>query len=212
MPRHSVALEPIPAICSEWQRCVLLPSKYNTQLLLIYHLTAAPRPFVFAPPPCADAGAPNHTQPTPPAFHQPSFHPNPANTPSPLSSQAGLHSALSPPLPSSLLQLVSTGSNGVATLRMTPPHVRNGRATRAAMPETDLRIPNIPVKLEDGMTTAPKSDSWREIVRHWNEGAPQHGLFTPLKDWPHKHYNGANRRFNQKYSQRKTIATEFLDE
>lgn len=80
------------------------------------------------------------------------------------------------------------------------------------MPETGLCIPNIPVLLKDGVTTMPKSESWREIVRHWNEGAPQLNLVTPLKDWPHKHYNGANRWFNQKYSQCKTIATEFLTE
>lgn len=80
------------------------------------------------------------------------------------------------------------------------------------MPETGLCIPNIPVLLKDGVTTMPKSESWREIVRHWNEGAPQLNLVTPLKDWPHKHYNRANRWFNQKYSQCKTIATEFLTE
>jgi len=80
------------------------------------------------------------------------------------------------------------------------------------MPETGLCIPNIPVLLKDGVTMTPKSQSWREIVHHWNEGAPRLGLITPLKDWPHKHYNGANRRFNQKYLQRKAIAMEFLDE
>ena len=80
------------------------------------------------------------------------------------------------------------------------------------MPEMGLDIPNVPVKLEDGVTTAPKSESWQEIVHHWNEGTPWLSLVTPLKDWPHKYYNGANRQFNQKYCKCKTIATEFLDE
>ncbi|KIM51924.1 hypothetical protein SCLCIDRAFT_33056 [Scleroderma citrinum Foug A] len=70
----------------------------------------------------------------------------------------------------------------------------------------------MPIPLEDGVTMSPKSESWRVIVSHWTEGAPQLGLPTPLKDWPHKHYNGANQRFNQKYLQCKMIATEFLNE
>ena len=185
-----------------------LPSKSNGCHNPIHHPTAVPQPFSFAPPPSADT--PNRAQP-------PSFHPNPATNhdhPSLLSSQAGQHSAPLPPPPPSLplSWLVSTGPNGVATLNTTPPHMRNGRAARAAMPETGLRIPNVPIPLEDGVTMSPKSESWRVIMSHWTEGAPQLGLPTPLKDWPHKHYNGANRRFNQKYLQRKMIATEFLNE
>lgn len=80
------------------------------------------------------------------------------------------------------------------------------------MPETGLRIPNMPIPLEDGVTMSPKSESWRVIMSHWTEDAPQLGLPTPLKDWPHKHYNGANQRFNQKYLQHKMIVMEFLNE
>jgi len=50
------------------------------------------------------------------------------------------------------------------------------------MPETGLVIPKVPVLLEDGVTCMPKQESWWEIMRHWNKGAPRLKLFTPLKD------------------------------
>ncbi|KAI5985968.1 hypothetical protein EDD15DRAFT_2200347 [Pisolithus albus] len=75
-----------------------------------------------------------------------------------------------------------------------------------------LLIPNVPVLHADGART-PKSDSWRDIVRHWTEGEPRLGLHTPLKDWPHHYYNGRyGRAFNMKHYQQRVVATEFLDE
>ncbi|KAI6111260.1 hypothetical protein F5141DRAFT_1274775 [Pisolithus sp. B1] len=75
-----------------------------------------------------------------------------------------------------------------------------------------LLIPNVPVLRADG-TCTPKSDSWRDIVRHWTEGEPRLGLHVPLKDWPHHYYNGPyGRQFNTKHYQRSVVATEFLDE
>ncbi|KIN97880.1 hypothetical protein M404DRAFT_100511, partial [Pisolithus tinctorius Marx 270] len=73
-------------------------------------------------------------------------------------------------------------------------------------------IPDVPVLHPDGTQTS-KSDSWRDIVRHWTEGEPRLGLHISLKDWPYHYYNGkSGRQFNTKYSQRRVIATEFLDE
>ncbi|KAI6019428.1 hypothetical protein BKA83DRAFT_4495450 [Pisolithus microcarpus] len=75
-----------------------------------------------------------------------------------------------------------------------------------------LLIPNVPVLHADG-TRTPKSDSWKDIVRHWTEGEPRLGLVLPLKDWPHHYHNGPlGRQFNTKYYQRSVIASEFLDE
>ncbi|KAI6095655.1 hypothetical protein EDD16DRAFT_1719009 [Pisolithus croceorrhizus] len=75
-----------------------------------------------------------------------------------------------------------------------------------------LLIPNVPVLHADG-TRTPKSDSWRDIVRHWTEGEPRLGLHIPLRDWPHHYYNGPyGRQFNTKHYQRSVVATEFLDE
>ncbi|KIK12223.1 hypothetical protein PISMIDRAFT_18893 [Pisolithus microcarpus 441] len=75
-----------------------------------------------------------------------------------------------------------------------------------------LLIPNVPVLHVDG-TRTPKSDSWRDIVRHWTEGEPRLGLHIPLKDWPHHYYNGRyGRQFNTKHYQRSVVATEFLNE
>lgn len=85
-------------------------------------------------------------------------------------------------------------------------------STRKSNLPPGLLIPNVPVLHADG-TRMPKSDSWRDIVRHWTEGEPRLGLRTPLKDWPHHYYNGRyGRPFNMKHYQRSVIATEFLDE
>jgi len=74
-----------------------------------------------------------------------------------------------------------------------------------------LVIPRIPVKLQNGGKT-PRSESWREIVRHWTVGEPRLRLFVPLKDWPHSYYNGRHgRKFNTLYYQRGVIAKEFLE-
>ncbi|KIK22932.1 hypothetical protein PISMIDRAFT_101590 [Pisolithus microcarpus 441] len=75
-----------------------------------------------------------------------------------------------------------------------------------------LLIPNVPVLHADG-TRTPKSDSWKDIVRHWTEGEPRLGLVLPLKDWPHHYHNGPlGRQFNTKYYQRSVITSEFLNE
>ncbi|KAI6001851.1 hypothetical protein EDD15DRAFT_2192597 [Pisolithus albus] len=74
-----------------------------------------------------------------------------------------------------------------------------------------LLIPNVPV-LHADRTWTPKSDSWKDIMRHWTEGEPRLGLTLPLKDWPHHYHNGPlGQQFNTKYYQRSVIATEFLD-
>ncbi|KIN97548.1 hypothetical protein M404DRAFT_160167 [Pisolithus tinctorius Marx 270] len=91
-----------------------------------------------------------------------------------------------------------------------PPHVRPQRTS--THPSVPLRIPNVPVLHVNG-TRMPKSDSWRDVVRHWTEGEPRLGLYVPLKDWPHHHRNGKHgRQFNTKHHQRGVIATEFLNE
>ena len=89
----------------------------------------------------------------------------------------------------------------------------NARARRSAAelrPTPGLVIPKLPIDLPDGMPV-PKSQSWKDLVRHWMEGEPRLGLHMPLKDWPREHYNGRNRCFNEKFAQRRTIATEFLN-
>ena len=56
-------------------------------------------------------------------------------------------------------------------------------------PPMGLVIPHIPVRHVNGKKT-PKSESWRDIVRHWTVGEPRVHLYMPLKDWPHHYYNG----------------------
>ncbi|KAI6141442.1 hypothetical protein BKA82DRAFT_3986196 [Pisolithus tinctorius] len=77
-------------------------------------------------------------------------------------------------------------------------------------PLSGLRIPNIPVELPDG-SRRPRRDSWRDIIAHWLVGDPPRGLSVPLKDWPADWYQGRNRTFASKYSQRATTALEFID-
>ncbi|KAI6002511.1 hypothetical protein EDC04DRAFT_2908510 [Pisolithus marmoratus] len=67
----------------------------------------------------------------------------------------------------------------------------------SSAPPLGLFILNVPVLHVDG-TRMPKSDSWKDIVCHWTKGEPRLGLSLPLRDWPHRYYNGPS--------------TEFLDE
>ncbi|KAI6000121.1 hypothetical protein F5J12DRAFT_951289 [Pisolithus orientalis] len=83
---------------------------------------------------------------------------------------------------------------------------------RASTSLLGVVIPDMPILHPDGTRTT-KSDSWRDIVRHWTEGEPRLDLHIPLKDWPYHYYNGkSGRQFNTKYSQQRIIATECLDE
>ena len=74
-----------------------------------------------------------------------------------------------------------------------------------------LAILNLLIMREDG-TKAPKSESWRDIVRHWMVGEPRLCLYVALKDWPHHYYNRPHgRKFNMKWYQWGVIALEFLN-
>ena len=85
------------------------------------------------------------------------------------------------------------------------------RSATKLRPTPGLVIPKLPIDLLDGMPM-PKSQSWKDLVWHWTEGEPRLSLHMPLKDWPREHYNGRNRCFNEKFTQHRTIATEYLDE
>ena len=65
-------------------------------------------------------------------------------------------------------------------------------------------IPDMP----NGM---PFHERWKEVVRHWRDGAPDLNLHIPLKDWPPAYLHGPNRGNQSKWNQRRHIATEFLD-
>jgi len=85
-----------------------------------------------------------------------------------------------------------------------------GAQRTPAGPPVGLAIPHLPMKRENGKMT-PRSETWRDIVRHWTVGEPRLQLFVPLKDWPHHYYNGRHgRHFNTLYYQRSLIAKEFL--
>ncbi|KIN99420.1 hypothetical protein M404DRAFT_30472 [Pisolithus tinctorius Marx 270] len=90
------------------------------------------------------------------------------------------------------------------------PERTNSHSSSSAAP-LGLLIPDVPILRADG-TRTPRSDSWKDIVRHWTKGKPWLNLHTPLKDWPHHYYNGKCRRLNTKHYQRKVVATEFLNE
>ena len=71
-----------------------------------------------------------------------------------------------------------------------------------------LTIPDVPPRNGPKM---PRNEGWKEVVRHWQEGAPELNLPIPLKDWPHDYLHGPNRHLQSKYNQRRIIATEFID-
>ncbi|KAF8441343.1 hypothetical protein L210DRAFT_3503443 [Boletus edulis BED1] len=85
-----------------------------------------------------------------------------------------------------------------------------GHAQVRLLPTPGLVIPDIPVRNPDG-SRRPKSESWRDIVKHWTEGDPALGLHTPLKDWPPEWTRGSNRLFAAKHQQRSLIALEFTE-
>ncbi|KAK7034184.1 hypothetical protein R3P38DRAFT_2518899 [Favolaschia claudopus] len=79
------------------------------------------------------------------------------------------------------------------------------------LPNHGLIVPDVPVTLPGG-SKSKRSDSWLIIVRHWEEGDPAHGLNTPLKDWPKEWLRGANKPLAMKHTNRRTVATEFIDQ
>ncbi|KAG1906357.1 uncharacterized protein F5891DRAFT_1138182 [Suillus fuscotomentosus] len=80
------------------------------------------------------------------------------------------------------------------------------------LPEKGLVIPDVPTRHPDG-THTPRAASWRQIVKHWTDGDPKHGLLLPLRDWPPEWIRGKNKKFfAMKYHQRSVIALEFLDQ
>jgi hypothetical protein len=82
--------------------------------------------------------------------------------------------------------------------------------TSRQLPRSDLLIPDIPLHHLDG-TRSPESNSWREIVEHWQNGDPARGLHTPLKDWLPEWLRGPNKIFAMKYHHHAVIAREFLN-
>lgn len=79
-----------------------------------------------------------------------------------------------------------------------------------SLPTPGLVIPDIPTRSPNG-SRRPKSESWRDIIKHWTEGDPTVGLHTPLRDWPPDWTRGNNRVFATKYQQRSLIAVEFIE-
>ncbi|KAF8133155.1 hypothetical protein K438DRAFT_1787671 [Mycena galopus ATCC 62051] len=77
------------------------------------------------------------------------------------------------------------------------------------LPMMGLVVPDVPVTLPSGERSR-KQDSWRIIVKHWEEGDPSHGLKTPLKDWPQSWLKGVNKPLAMKHHNRKVIAVEFI--
>ena len=71
-------------------------------------------------------------------------------------------------------------------------------------------IPDVPP--QNCSYKMPRGEAWKEVVRHWQEGAPELNLHVPLKDWPYEYTRGQNRGLHSKYNQRRIIATEFLDQ
>lgn len=90
-------------------------------------------------------------------------------------------------------------------------HIGHQRTSSSrSLPTAGLFIPDVPVRNPDG-SRRPKSESWRDIVKHWTEGDPALGLHTPLRDWPPEWTQGNNRLFAAKYHQRSVVALEFLN-
>lgn len=91
------------------------------------------------------------------------------------------------------------------------PRMKTGRIPSThAIPKARLLIPDISIQNSDG-TRRSKKESWKDIVKHWLTGDPEHGLHTPLKDWPQEWIQGGNRLFAVKYHQRSVIALEFIN-
>ena len=111
----------------------------------------------------------------------------------------------------------TSGASSTAS-RHTPPMASKsshnagaqGANSLRGLPTPGLVIPDIPVRNPDG-SRRPKSESWRDIVKHWTEGDPSVGLHTPLKDWPANWTRGNNWVFATKHQQRSLIALEFIE-
>jgi hypothetical protein len=56
-----------------------------------------------------------------------------------------------------------------------------------------------------------KEEPQSMIIKRWVHSDPEHGLHTPLKDWPAEWTHGKNRIFVVKWGQRADIALEFLN-
>lgn len=133
-----------------------------------------------------------------------------AGTQPPRSVQGAMRaSELSPSSPNMMVPSPAPAAHLNVAISVSLPSLAGAQRTSDG-PPMGLVIPYIPVKLPDG-GRAPKSDSWRDIVRHWTVGEPRLRLFVALKDWPHHYYNGRHgRKFNSLYHQRGVIAKEFL--
>ena len=125
--------------------------------------------------------------------------------------QGARASKLSPSFPTGNTTIPGPASTADPNMALSAPlpSLVGARRTSAG-PPMGLAIPHLPMKRENGEMT-PRSETWRDIVRHWMVWEPRLQLFVPLKDWPHHYYNGRHRRhFNTLYYQRSLIAKEFL--
>ncbi|KAK7017811.1 hypothetical protein R3P38DRAFT_1317048 [Favolaschia claudopus] len=86
-----------------------------------------------------------------------------------------------------------------------------GSAHGRLLPNHGLIVPDVPVTLPAG-SKSKRSHSWSITVKHWEEGDPAHGLGTPLKDWRKEWLRGASKPLAIKYTNRRTMATEFIDQ
>ncbi|KIK32078.1 hypothetical protein CY34DRAFT_760908 [Suillus luteus UH-Slu-Lm8-n1] len=137
-----------------------------------------------------------------------------SRTPTPSGPVVGVHAAAPqlPPAGPVINPIPIPPSIYTAVLpQQQPPAMLSIRLTSQKLPTAGLVIPRVPVTRVNG-TSSPKNKSWKEIVEHWLVGDRDRGLTTPLKDWPKKWYQGANRRFASKYHQRATIALEFINQ
>ena len=107
---------------------------------------------------------------------------------------------------------ISISNNGVVAARAGSGRTAGGhrRTTSRSLPTAGLVIPDVPIRDPNG-SRRPRSESWRDIVKHWTEGDLALGLHTPLRDWPPEWTQGSNWLFAVKYHQRSLVALEFLD-
>jgi hypothetical protein len=65
----------------------------------------------------------------------------------------------------------------------------------------------------EGAPLIPTIKDWQQNIKDWEVADPERLLLTPLRDWKEEWYTGEHkRRYGTKYSQRKVIPLEFINQ
>ncbi|KAG1732617.1 uncharacterized protein EDB91DRAFT_1251666 [Suillus paluster] len=122
-----------------------------------------------------------------------------------------LDTLYSPTLPS------HPGNSCTTYPRLSPPKELFLALPCPAVPSSILPQPSTLTRMANSLTTGSRLLPEKgliipDIVKHWADGDPEHGLLIPLQDWLPEWIHGKNKNFfAMKYHQCSVIALEFLN-